>query len=125
MMDGEGFPVGSLDGHQEIVDLIEQIQHLQDQQVAGEARFITLDDDSVEQIGVDFDIDGVDRAIGDSDPAVTPDPPSEDEIVRALEHASPVEEGLPFLHEQQFNNVRIVSEFQCILLHLPCNLYKK
>ncbi len=43
-------------------------------------------------------------------PAVALDPPSEDEIMRALESARPVEGGLPFLHEIQRNNVRIVVE---------------
>ncbi len=38
------------------------------------------------------------------------DPPSDDEIMRALERARPVEGGLPLLHEQQRNNVRIVKE---------------
>ena len=43
-------------------------------------------------------------------PAVALDPPSEDEIMRALESARPIEGGLPFLHEIQRNNVRIVVE---------------
>jgi len=43
-------------------------------------------------------------------PAVALDPPSEDEIMRALEEARPVQGGLPFLHEIQRNNVRIVTE---------------
>ena len=43
-------------------------------------------------------------------PAMALDPPSEDEIMRALEDARPVEGGLPFLHEIQRNNVRIVVE---------------
>jgi len=43
-------------------------------------------------------------------PAVALDPPSEDEIMRALEKAKPIEGGLPFLHEIQRNNVRIVVE---------------
>ena len=38
------------------------------------------------------------------------DPPSDDEIMRALERARPVEGGLPLLHEQQRNNVRIVKQ---------------
>jgi hypothetical protein len=38
------------------------------------------------------------------------DPPSEDEIMRALERARMVEGGLPLLHEVQRNNVRIVVE---------------
>ena len=43
-------------------------------------------------------------------PAVALDPPSDDEIMHALERARPVEGGLPFLHEVQRNNVRIVKE---------------
>jgi hypothetical protein len=38
------------------------------------------------------------------------DPPSDDEIMRALERARPVEGGLPVMHEVQRNNVRIVKE---------------
>ena len=43
-------------------------------------------------------------------PHVSLDPPSDDEVMRALERARPVEGGLPFLHEVQRNNVRIVKE---------------
>ena len=43
-------------------------------------------------------------------PATALDPPSEDEIMRALEDARPVEGGLPFLHEIQRTNVQIVTE---------------
>ena len=43
-------------------------------------------------------------------PPVALDPPSDDEIMRALEKARPVEGGLPFMHETQRNNVRIVKE---------------
>jgi hypothetical protein len=43
-------------------------------------------------------------------PAKALDPPSEDEIMRALEKAHRVEGGLPFFHEVQRNNVRIVIE---------------
>ena len=38
------------------------------------------------------------------------DPPSDDEVVRAWEHANPILGGLPFLHERQRNRVRIVKE---------------
>jgi len=38
------------------------------------------------------------------------DPPSEDEIMRALEKAHPLEGGIPFLHTIQRDNVRIVVE---------------
>jgi hypothetical protein len=38
------------------------------------------------------------------------DPPSDDEVMWALERAHPVEGGLPLLHEVQRKNVRIVKE---------------
>ncbi len=38
------------------------------------------------------------------------DPPSDDEIMIALERAHPVKGGFPLLHEVQRNNVRIVKE---------------
>lgn len=43
-------------------------------------------------------------------PAIALDPPSEDEIMRALEKARPLEGGVPFLHTTQRDNVRIVVE---------------
>jgi len=43
-------------------------------------------------------------------PSVALDPPSDDEVMRALERARPSEGGLPLLHEIQRNNVRIVKE---------------
>lgn len=43
-------------------------------------------------------------------PAIALDPPSQDEIMRTLENARPVEGGVPFLFETQRNNVRIVVE---------------
>ena len=43
-------------------------------------------------------------------PAVALDPPSDDEVMRALERAQPLEGGLPYLQEVQRNNVRIVKE---------------
>jgi hypothetical protein len=43
-------------------------------------------------------------------PETALDPPSDDEVMRALEKAKPVQGGLPFLHEIQRNNVRIVVE---------------
>jgi hypothetical protein len=48
--------------------------------------------------------------ITEGGPAVALDPPSADEVMRALEEARPQEGGLPFLHEIQRNNVRIVTE---------------
>ncbi len=43
-------------------------------------------------------------------PTVALDPPSDDEVYRALERAHPTQGGFPFLHELQRNNVRIVKE---------------
>lgn len=37
------------------------------------------------------------------------DPPSDDEVMRTLERAHPVEGGFPFMHEVQRFNVRIVK----------------
>jgi hypothetical protein len=42
-------------------------------------------------------------------PAHALDPPSDDQIMRALERAHPVEGGLPMMHEVQRNNVRIIK----------------
>lgn len=43
-------------------------------------------------------------------PAVALDPPSEDEVMRALEDARPVQGGIPFLHSVHRDNVRIVVD---------------
>jgi len=43
--------------HEEIVDLLEQLRRLQDLQVTIEVRFITLNDNFFERIGIDFDFD--------------------------------------------------------------------
>lgn len=43
-------------------------------------------------------------------PAVAMDPPSDDQVMRALESARPLEGGIPLLHEVQRSNVRIVKE---------------
>ncbi|MGI6418578.1 MAG: hypothetical protein ACOX1P_23265 [Thermoguttaceae bacterium] len=73
--------------HEEIVDLLEQLRRMQDLQVTIEVRFITLNDNFFERIGVDFDFDiddDIDRPFqvfgrviddeedGDIDPAVEP-----------------------------------------------------
>ncbi len=42
--------------HEEVVDLLRQLRKLQDLQISVEVRFITLDDNFFEQIGVDFDV---------------------------------------------------------------------
>jgi len=38
------------------------------------------------------------------------DPPSDDEVMRTLEKALPLQGGLPMLHDVTRNNVRIVKE---------------
>ncbi|MCG8648276.1 MAG: hypothetical protein MI861_00500 [Pirellulales bacterium] len=43
-------------------------------------------------------------------PAVALDPPSDDEVMHALESARPVQGGVPLLWEKQRNNVRIIKE---------------
>ncbi|MBI1901638.1 MAG: general secretion pathway protein GspD, partial [Planctomycetia bacterium] len=45
------------DVHDQIADLLEQLRRLQDLQVTIEVRFITLNDNFFERIGVDFDFD--------------------------------------------------------------------
>jgi general secretion pathway protein D len=53
--------------HEQIADLLEQLRKLQDLQVTIEVRFITLNDDFFERIGVDFDFQFDDQSglIGD------------------------------------------------------------
>jgi hypothetical protein len=43
-------------------------------------------------------------------PQTALDPPSDDEVMRALEKARPIQGGVPFLEEIHRNNVRIVKE---------------
>ena len=43
-------------------------------------------------------------------PVTALDPPTEDEVMWALERARPVQGGIPFLHETQRNNVNIIVE---------------
>jgi hypothetical protein len=43
-------------------------------------------------------------------PVMALDEPSDDEVVRALGHARPIEGGLPMVHDIQRNNVRITKE---------------
>jgi general secretion pathway protein D len=55
------------DVHDQIADLLEQLRRLQDLQVTIEVRFITLNDNFFERIGVDFDFDiddDIDRPFG-------------------------------------------------------------
>jgi general secretion pathway protein D len=48
--------------HEDIADLLEQLRRLMDLQVTVEVRFITLNDDFFERIGIDFDFDIDDRS---------------------------------------------------------------
>ncbi len=43
-------------------------------------------------------------------PHVALDPPSDDEVHRAMQRARNLEGGLPYLHEKHWNNMRIVKE---------------
>ncbi|MEM6470617.1 MAG: hypothetical protein AAF802_13755 [Planctomycetota bacterium] len=43
-------------------------------------------------------------------PPIALDPPSDDEVIRALEKARPVQGGIPLLWEKQRNDVRIIKE---------------
>jgi len=43
-------------------------------------------------------------------PVVALDPPSDDEVIRALEKARPVQGGIPMIWEKQRNDVRIIKE---------------
>src|SRR5690606_35232450 len=43
--------------HEQIADLLEQLRRLQDLQVTIEVRFITINDNFFERIGIDFDFD--------------------------------------------------------------------
>jgi general secretion pathway protein D len=47
--------------HEQIVDLLEQLRRMQDLQVTIEVRFITLNDNFFEKVGVDFDFDISDK----------------------------------------------------------------
>jgi general secretion pathway protein D len=47
--------------HEDITDLLDQLRRLMDLQVTIEVRFITLNDDFFERIGIDFDFDIDDR----------------------------------------------------------------
>ncbi len=63
--------------HEQVADLLEQLRRLQDLQVTIEVRFITLNDNFFERIGVDFDLDvndNIDRPFqifGNPNPAAT------------------------------------------------------
>ncbi len=55
-------------------------------------------------------------------PAVARDPPSDDEVMRALERAKPLEGGIPFLHSVHRDNVRIVRELIADHIDPPRNI---
>ena len=48
--------------------------------------------------------------ITEGGPPVALDPPSPDEVIRALEKVDSVQAGTPFLYEKQRNNVRMIIE---------------
>ena len=53
--------------HEQIADLLQQLRRLQDLQVTIEVRFITLQDDFFERIGVDFDFNHSDKHLSVAD----------------------------------------------------------
>jgi general secretion pathway protein D len=61
--------------HDQIADLLDQLRRLQDLQVTIEVRFITLNDNFFERIGVDFDFDIDDNTVvfpeDDTGPSIT------------------------------------------------------
>src|SRR6185295_1772005 len=56
--------------HEQIADLLQQLRRLQDLQVTIEVRFITINDDFFERIGVDFDF----NITSNAGPLPTPNP---------------------------------------------------
>jgi len=50
--------------HEDVVDLLRQLRKLQDLQISVEVRFITVNDNFAEQIGVNFDFDILSKAAG-------------------------------------------------------------
>ncbi len=63
--------------HDEVVDLLRQLRRLQDLQVSIEVRFITVNDDFFEQIGVDFDFSIQSDIVGPKNAFVQPNPAAE------------------------------------------------
>ena len=65
--------------HEEIADLLEQLRRLQDLQVTIEVRFITLNDNFFERVGVSFDFNIQDNIDGKGRPvrrhSIDPPPP--------------------------------------------------
>jgi general secretion pathway protein D len=60
--------------HSDIADLLEQLRRLQDLQVTIEVRFITLNDNFFERIGIDFDMNINDRILGTNELTQTSSP---------------------------------------------------
>ncbi len=77
------------DVHEEIVDLLVQLRKNQDLQVTVEVRFITLNDNFFEQIGVDFQASIVNDAFGKVDP-------NSPGVVDAVVGLQPPASGAPF-----------------------------
>jgi general secretion pathway protein D len=73
--------------HEQIADLLEQLRRIQDLQVTIEVRFITLNDNFFERIGVDFDFD-VDNNVGR----------------RGLAFGAPLDEGDPEENREPLRN---------------------
>lgn len=70
--------------HEQIADLLEQLRRLQDLQVTIEVRFIQLNDDFFERIGIDFDFNIEDETgipLGSIDITGSPTEPSEPSAV--------------------------------------------
>ncbi|HEX8199402.1 MAG TPA: type II secretory pathway, component PulD, partial [Isosphaeraceae bacterium] len=60
--------------HDQIVDLLRQLRRLQDLQVSVEVRFITVDDNFFEQIGIDFDFSIQSDVVGRKSSFAVPNP---------------------------------------------------
>ena len=90
--------------HDQIADLLEQLRRLQDLQVTIEVRFITLNDNFFERIGIDFDFDidddidkpfqvfGKDDSLGDGNDGDATD--ADDRDLRDRDHGPGVTVGL-------------------------------
>ncbi|QDU91016.1 outer membrane porin HofQ [Pirellulimonas nuda] len=84
--------------HEEIADLLEQLRKLQDLQVTIEVRFIRLNDNFFERIGIDFDMNINDRIVGFNDLAPPTNSPYETPAPRlsvGLAAGTDAGDGLP------------------------------
>ena len=79
--------------HEEIVQLLEQLRRLQDLQVTIEVRFITLNDNFFERIGVNFDFDIKDNAASKGISFVSRTPPATGAAAATSNFANPT--GIP------------------------------